>query len=100
MGKGGKEKNGGWFARGKAGGMLDLEWVVGIICVWGMGWDGIEGVGGAEMMGWWDGCLGRGVGDVSWREKLVIGIVDVVVVLSSVDVEGLGEVERSLVRVL
>ena len=73
----------------------------GLLCLGdGMGWDGIEGVGGAEMMGWWDGCLGRGVGDVSWREKLVIGIVDVVVVLSSVDVEGLGEVERSLVRVL
>ncbi len=51
-------------------------------------WGG--GGGGAEMMGWWDGCLGRGAGDVSWREELVIGIVDVVVVLSSVDVEGLG----------
>jgi len=42
MGKGGKEKNGGWFARGKARGMVDLEWVVGIIVFggWdGMGWD-------------------------------------------------------------
>lgn len=33
---------------------------------------------------------GGGIGDVSWREKLVIEIVEVAVVLSSVDVEGLG----------
>ncbi len=48
----------GWVAGGKVRGRSNLEWVVGIEVF--AGGDGIEVVGGAEMMGWWDGCLGGG----------------------------------------
>ncbi len=48
-------------------------------------------------LGWWDSGMvgegGGGLGDVSWRGRLVIGIVEVVVGLLNLDVEVGGEVE-------